>query len=564
MPTPITFTLTDAGLNAALDADANGLTLSLTQIGIGSGQYAPLATRTALQTEIARYPLSGGDVEPNSKTLRFSAILESVTTQQAFEVGLFTSTGVLFAVASTTGTDPLILVTANIAFVGSFGMVLSEIPPGSVTVVTDPNAPLAATLLAQHVVAANPHPQYAMKAAFDSHVVQNGLEHGNILSLLNSLVSRFQAMLEFEYAIGCFYWTDRVGNPNTWLQPIIGYETFWRPIVGRSLMSVNPADPRISTAGIVYGAMTTVLDVSNLPPHDHADGEFNKLMRVNGSQTTDATDSTSGEPNLGSTGQLQSVGSSEPFSNVHPVYLSYCWQRYNPSEIRTITISEDVFDLVLLDLFVSRYGMPLAGERVKFIIEEGVLVTASSTTGYALSTGTWPVGSELTADVFGIVAGRGGNGATGSTPEFSATDGGACIFASHPLLVNNFNIVAGGGGGGGWEAPADNNNYKYGGGGGAPFGLGGSSTYDDYMGLSRAQDSQIGGRELGGLTAEYQLATDTWTYTSRVKGGNLGQSGVDGTPKDLPAGSWASFDGGLAGVAITGPVTVTGNPVLGR
>jgi len=166
MPTPIIFTLTNAGLNAALDADANGLTLSLTQIGIGSGKYTPAATRTALQTEIARYPLSGGDVESNSKTLRFSAILESVTTQQAFEVGLFTSTGVLFAVASTTGTDPLILVTANIAFVGSFGLVVSEIPPGSVTVVTDPNAPLAVVLLNQHVTNPNPHSQYVLVTQF--------------------------------------------------------------------------------------------------------------------------------------------------------------------------------------------------------------------------------------------------------------------------------------------------------------------------------------------------------------------------------------------------------------
>jgi hypothetical protein len=186
MPTPIIFTLTNAGLNAALDADANGLTLSLTQIGIGSGKYTPAATRTALQTEIARYPLSGGDIEPNSKTLRFSAILESVTTQQAFEVGLFTSTGVLFAVASTTGTDPLILVTANIAFVGSFGLVVSEIPPGSVTVVTDPNAALAVALMAQHVAAANPHPQYAFAA-------QNTADHTNFTDQIQSVTQDLAA-----------------------------------------------------------------------------------------------------------------------------------------------------------------------------------------------------------------------------------------------------------------------------------------------------------------------------------------------------------------------------------
>lgn len=193
MPTPITFTLTDAGLNAALDADANGLTLSLTQIGIGSGKYTPLATRTALQTELARYPLSGGDVESNSKTLRFSAILESVTTQQAFEVGLFTSTGVLFAVASTTGTDPLILVTANIAFVGSFGLVVSEIPVGSVTVVTDPNAALAVTLMTQHVAAGNPHPQYTLYNVFIAAIsaLQEQLDMTQLAAVVTAINQAF-------------------------------------------------------------------------------------------------------------------------------------------------------------------------------------------------------------------------------------------------------------------------------------------------------------------------------------------------------------------------------------
>lgn len=186
MPTPITFTLTDAGLNAALDANANGLTISLTQIAIGSGKYTPLASRTALQTELARYPLSGGDIESNSKTLRFSAVIESATTRQAFEVGLFTSTGVLFAVASITGANPLILITANIAFVAAFGMVVSEIPAGSLTVVTDPNAPLAIALINQHLAAANPHPQYGMKAAFDSHVTQNATEHTNLTNLISA------------------------------------------------------------------------------------------------------------------------------------------------------------------------------------------------------------------------------------------------------------------------------------------------------------------------------------------------------------------------------------------
>jgi hypothetical protein len=180
MPAAITLTLTDVGLAAALDAIANGITLSLTQIGVGSGKYTPTAARTALTGEIARYPLSGGDVEPNSKTLRFSTAIESNITVNVFEVGLFSSTGVLFAVASTTAVDPLFLLSANVTALQLFGMVVSQIPAGSLTVATDPNAPIALAMMTQHVAAADSHPQYAMKGAFDGHVTQNAAEHDEI------------------------------------------------------------------------------------------------------------------------------------------------------------------------------------------------------------------------------------------------------------------------------------------------------------------------------------------------------------------------------------------------
>ena len=607
MPTPITFTLTNAGLNAALDADANGLTLSLTQIGIGSGKYTPLATRTALQTELARYPLAGGDVEPNSKTLRFAAVLESSITRQAFEVGLFTSTGVLFAVASTTGADPLILLTANIAFVGSFGMVVSEIPAGSVTVVTDPNAALAVALMAQHVAASNPHPQYAMKAAFDghvsqnaqehtnlanlitaeataranadtahtaaanphaqyamkaafdSHVIQNGLEHENILSLLNSLVSRFQGMLEFQYAVGCFYWTDQVGNPNTWLQPIIGYETFWRPIIGRSLMSIDPADLRIDTVGGVFGAMVTTLGIHNLPPHDHADGEYNKLLLVNDGQTTDATDGTGGEPNLGSAGTLQSVGASVPFNNVHPVYLSYCWQRYDPAATQPTVLSLDITDnLVAIDLhdyFVSRVGAePIAGSDITFVLnasnhivgEVGVLVKSS-----AIYTGVWPAAVTLTFINNGLVAGGGGTGAYSleglGGERVLATSGGVAFTnvrtptvvpeqsyqeSNTPLHIINNGTIARGAGGGGLGA------LEGAGGGGAPFGWAGLLGYENTATLTTGGSSGGGG-----------------------VGGNLAMAGANGSSGD--AFGIGAPAGGLA-IDSTGPaaITITDNGII--
>lgn len=571
----IYFSITPEGLTASLDAANTGLALRLTHV---SGH-------NAAGVEIGRWLLSGGIVEPNSNTLRFSSVMTSTSRKELYGLKLL-GDGLVFATA--VGASPLVVVDANIDFAPAFGLALGQIPVGSITVSTDPNAPLAIILMLQHVGAANPHPQYAMKAAFDSHVIQNGLEHGNILSLLNNLVSRFQGMLEFQYAIGCFYWTDQAGNPNTWLQPIIGYETFWRPIVGRSLMSIDPADSRIDAVGGVFGTMVTTLAIENLPPHDHADGDYNRLLLVNGAQTTDATDATGGEPNLGSAGTLQSVGESLPFNNVHPVYLSYCWQRYDPSLIplRTIIISEDLLDLNLLDLFISIYGTPVLGERIKFVVEENVLVTASTTSNYAVVTGDWPPDSNLAMDVFGVVSGRGGDGADGLQQSASATskrglDGGPCILATYPISINNQNIVSGGGAGGGasanWRATAGTSSAyigNVGGSGGVPYGQGGAAgtVTSDVVSWGDGLAGAAGDRTTaGGAVTRTETRIGATLNHVGGTGGGFGQSGGAGSGSGSQSGGehtpneWrAGGAGGLAGIAITGPVTVTGNPVLGR
>lgn len=294
MPTPIVFTLTNGG---ALDANTNGV--SLTEIAIGSGKYTPLATRTALDTELARYPLSGGDVEPNSKTLRFSAVLESATTQQAFEVGLFTSTGELFAVASTTGADPLILVTANIAFVGSFGLSVSEISAGSVTVVTDSSAPIAVAMMAQHVADADPHPQYAMKEAFDDHVteydehvVQNTSEHNLLLTAINQA---FDQLNNFRAKVGdiratatamtAAAFTSAQNDGSAWEVYGAG-----RTIVGAGSVTIDysaaAGDAARSnktqsfTAGSTGGEIDHKQTTAEMRNHSHSDGIYNKFTAL--------------------------------------------------------------------------------------------------------------------------------------------------------------------------------------------------------------------------------------------------------------------------------------------
>ena len=51
MATPIFFKITNAGKNAMLDAQNNGITLRLTHVAIGTGKYTPTGNETALAGE---------------------------------------------------------------------------------------------------------------------------------------------------------------------------------------------------------------------------------------------------------------------------------------------------------------------------------------------------------------------------------------------------------------------------------------------------------------------------------------------------------------------------------
>lgn len=191
----IHFSITPEGLTASLDAANTGLGLQLTHV---SGH-------NAAGVEIGRWPLSGGIVEPNSNTLRFSSVMTSTSRKELYGLKLL-GDGLVFATA--VGASPLVVVDANIDFAPSFGLALESIPVGSITVTTDPNAPLAIILMLQHVGAANPHPQYAMQAAFDGHVTeyeehveQNTLEHNNLLTLIAAAAEHAEISLEQAVAV---------------------------------------------------------------------------------------------------------------------------------------------------------------------------------------------------------------------------------------------------------------------------------------------------------------------------------------------------------------------------
>lgn len=174
----IIFTITAAGLNAALDAANTGFSLQMTELSGHDG----------LGTEIGRWPLGGGIVQPTSNVMHFNAVLKSPTQKTIYGLKLLAGS-VVFATA--VGVDPLVVIDANIDFAAAFAVALAQIPSGAVNVTTDINSPLAQILMTQHLGAVNPHPQYALAA-------QNDLEHANLVTLIAGVV---QALQQHENAL---------------------------------------------------------------------------------------------------------------------------------------------------------------------------------------------------------------------------------------------------------------------------------------------------------------------------------------------------------------------------
>ncbi len=156
----IQFYLTDVGRTAALDADVLGLNLNIKHIAVGSGKYnaaTAAATKTALTTELERYLVNGGEIEPITHTLRFTVSLNSSITADIYEIGLFDENNVLFAVASST-TTPLIQLINEVNSIITFGFTLTDVD--NITLLLDVNSPLAVQLMNQHTAHAHPHAQY--------------------------------------------------------------------------------------------------------------------------------------------------------------------------------------------------------------------------------------------------------------------------------------------------------------------------------------------------------------------------------------------------------------------
>ncbi|ENU27077.1 phage baseplate protein [Acinetobacter modestus] len=307
----IQFYLTNAGKNAVLNAASIGLNVSLRHIAIGSGKYDPSnpmsLTNTALVSEIERYPLNGGSVEPNSQTLRFIANIEPSQTADGYEIGLITDQGVLFAIAATTFNTPLIRLVANIVSIISLGMLLTNIDISNLKISIDPSTPIMVALMNQHLEHNNPHPQYALISA-----LKNALDRIEVLE--NRIVE--------DIKIGDIYVTTNNFANSDEVAAHKKYGKWGRIAEGKTLvgLSTNLSDPSWTRiVGTEYGEYTHKLTIDEMPKHEH---EFPSQQQDNydNSAVTNTSDN-------GNRFKTSSAGGDQPHNNVQPSKVVGMWLR---------------------------------------------------------------------------------------------------------------------------------------------------------------------------------------------------------------------------------------------
>ncbi len=262
MNNPVIFTVTTAGKNAALDAARRGLSVSLTRLTLGTGKWSATKSATQLRSPSLNFTLVSGDVEAASSTLRFSVTMSSNTVFDAYEIGLFTSTGVLFAIA-THATHPLVRLHPDVSIVvGSFGLHLGDLDASSITVVSDPSSPIAVQMYQQHLAAADPHPQYLTDQAFNT-------AHEEILRRLRALESK-----EIIPVGGLFITSQHYATGED-VARALGYGKWARFSKGTTLVGHDPdattgnTKPWWSQLGNIVGEFEHQLTVNEIPSHYH-------------------------------------------------------------------------------------------------------------------------------------------------------------------------------------------------------------------------------------------------------------------------------------------------------
>ncbi|MEC7120384.1 MAG: hypothetical protein VXW65_10835, partial [Pseudomonadota bacterium] len=199
--------LTNQAEDAALDYDNTQIALQITHVGFGTSTAVADPDQLQVLGEVARVPVAGGGIEPNSHTLTANVIWTPDQVRDIGQIGFYAG-DTLFCIYATGQVS--VRVTPDVGIAASFAVSLVRLPNGSVNIVVDDSLSPLMLLLGQHQADPNPHPQYAMDA-------QNNLEHTNLLALIQAANQRIADLeLREEIQIGEFVITDDPRNPATY------------------------------------------------------------------------------------------------------------------------------------------------------------------------------------------------------------------------------------------------------------------------------------------------------------------------------------------------------------
>lgn len=247
----------------------------------------------------------------------------------------------------------------------------------------------------------------------------------------------------------------------------------------------------------------------------------------------------------------------------------------------TITINENCQDWSL----VANVGALSAPQIINIIVEQGVVIEASSPAIPAMNLGGIPSGSTVNITNHGFILGHGGDGGRGGAwvggvsfgfqlRSTAGKAGGPSISgpgSGVTFNLTNYGYIWGGGGGGGaggWSSNAGANNQvaSGGGGGGAGLGKGGIAfSFGDANGYVSPSDGSDGNFALS-PTGAFGAAgagsvTGTANYGASGAGGGWGAAGAAGTAAGTSyTVTGTAGAGGAAGSAIQlngGGITIT-------
>lgn len=191
--------VTQAGKAAAIDASNAGLTLRITAMSYGTGQYDPTGFETALFNEVKRVPVSGA-MRPRPNQMRVGGVWADHAAESEIGEIAFWAGNVLFAVWSRKTGGPIGYKTLGVDFVAFYDLVFDEVPAGSIEVVINTDVSEALSALLVHEVADDAHSQYLLRAAFvDAHALMTAVAVGGTANAITVRLPNETVMTELKF-----------------------------------------------------------------------------------------------------------------------------------------------------------------------------------------------------------------------------------------------------------------------------------------------------------------------------------------------------------------------------